>query len=332
MRIFYVILLATTVLASTLEIHDPRKDPRKCGRSNFNSASYICDSQKVLSSEAQERIDLIARTIGHAGPKVVVVVLKSVQKAKGAADDSEETYTHAQSHEAACNIAERARSVWDLDIVLVLLSEEKQFCSSSVAPPTGMSKSQMEYIQTVAENAMEMGLTENALTFSLLRIHSLLAKSNSKAMAIRRPSQPELKQVFISALLPFIGFGFLDNGLMILYGELIEDVIGRFFPISTLAAAAIGNLVSDIVGTYAAGGVKYLADLAGATEPDLASAQKALPVVRQTRLLGEMIGITTGCLIGMTPLLFRGSGAATDADDGVGMLRRSTSTLDNIKC
>jgi hypothetical protein len=66
-------------------------------------------------------------------------------------------------------------------------------------------------------------------------------------------------------------------------------VIGRFFPISTLAAAAIGNLVSDIVGTYAAGGVKYLADLAGATEPDLASAQKALPVVRQTRLLGEMV-------------------------------------------
>ncbi len=56
-----MILLATTVLASTLEIHDPRKDPRKCGRSNFNSASYICDSQKVLSSEAQERIDLIAR-------------------------------------------------------------------------------------------------------------------------------------------------------------------------------------------------------------------------------------------------------------------------------
>jgi hypothetical protein len=139
------------------------------------------------------------RTIGHAGPKVVVVVLKSVQKAKGAADDSEETYTHAQSHEAACNIAERARSVWDLDIVLVLLSEEKQFCSSSVAPPAGMSKSQMEYIQTVAENAMEMGLTENALTFSLLRIHSLLAKSNSKAMAIRRPSQPELKQARMSA-------------------------------------------------------------------------------------------------------------------------------------
>ena len=31
-------------------------------------------------------------------------------------------------------------------------------------------------------------------------------------------------QVFISALLPFIGFGFLDNGLMILYGALRPDL------------------------------------------------------------------------------------------------------------
>ena len=161
-------------------------------------------------------------------------------------------------------------------------------------------------------------------------------------------------------------------GNWLLAGDLIEDVIGRFFPISTMAAAATGNLISDIVGTYAAGGVKYLADLAGAPEPDLASAQKALPIVRQVRLFGEMvcvhaercikiekiadvdtgvcldlpsnlthalepqIGVTTGCLIGMTPLLFRTDGARTGVDlderGGAVMLKRSSSTLDNIKC
>ena len=56
-----ILLLSATAFSNALEIHDPRKDPQKCGRANVKSPSHLCDSQKVLAAEVQDRIDLIAR-------------------------------------------------------------------------------------------------------------------------------------------------------------------------------------------------------------------------------------------------------------------------------
>jgi len=48
--------------------------------------------------------------------------------------------------------------------------------------------------------------------------------------------------------LPFVGFGFLDNFIMIVAGESIETFLGASLVISTMAAAALGNTLSDVFG------------------------------------------------------------------------------------
>jgi hypothetical protein len=61
-------------------------------------------------------------------------------------------------------------------------------------------------------------------------------------------SYPETKQLFMFNALPFVGFGILDNMIMILAGEYIDQSLGAMLSISTMAAAALGNIISDVAG------------------------------------------------------------------------------------
>ena len=47
---------------------------------------------------------------------------------------------------------------------------------------------------------------------------------------------------------PFLGFGFIDNAIMILAGDSIDITLGAKFGISSIAAAAIGNIFADVSG------------------------------------------------------------------------------------
>uniref|UniRef100_A0A7N4V1H1 Transmembrane protein 65 n=1 Tax=Sarcophilus harrisii TaxID=9305 RepID=A0A7N4V1H1_SARHA len=87
------------------------------------------------------------------------------------------------------------------------------------------------------------------------------------------PSQAQLRYVFIHNALPFVGFGFLDNAIMIVAGTQIELSIGIILGISTMAAAALGNLVSDLAGLGLAGYVEALASRLGLSIPDLTPKQ-----------------------------------------------------------
>lgn len=50
--------------------------------------------------------------------------------------------------------------------------------------------------------------------------------------ALEPPSPEQLKLVFLQQLIPFVGFGFLDNLIMILAGEYIDTTIGLALGIS----------------------------------------------------------------------------------------------------
>lgn len=63
-----------------------------------------------------------------------------------------------------------------------------------------------------------------------------------------RPTNSELWRLAIQQGLPFVGFGFLDNFIMIVAGESIETFLGASLVISTMAAAALGNTLSDVFG------------------------------------------------------------------------------------
>ncbi|XP_075070141.1 transmembrane protein 65 isoform X1 [Mixophyes fleayi] len=118
------------------------------------------------------------------------------------------------------------------------------------------------------------------------------------------PSSRQLKHVFVHNALPFIGFGFLDNAIMIAAGTQIEFHIGAILGISTMAAAALGNLVSDLAGLGLAGYVEAISSRLGLPIPDLSPKQADMWQTRVSAHTGKAIGIAVGCLLGMFPLLF----------------------------
>ena len=62
------------------------------------------------------------------------------------------------------------------------------------------------------------------------------------------PTKRQLLLYALSVGIPFIGFGMMDNAIMILAGEYIDITLGATFGLSLLASAALGNLISDVAG------------------------------------------------------------------------------------
>ncbi|XP_020361064.1 transmembrane protein 65 isoform X2 [Oncorhynchus kisutch] len=130
-----------------------------------------------------------------------------------------------------------------------------------------------------------------------------IAQETQEASPLTRA---QIKYVLLHNAIPFIGFGFLDNAIMIAAGTQIELSIGVTFGLSTMAAAALGNLVSDLAGLGLAGYVEVLASRLGMQVPDLTPKQADMWQTRVSSHMGKGIGVTIGCILGMFPLLFLG--------------------------
>lgn len=120
------------------------------------------------------------------------------------------------------------------------------------------------------------------------------------------PTAAQIRYVVLHNCIPFIGFGFLDNAIMIAAGTQIELSIGVTLGISTMAAAALGNLVSDLAGLGLAGYVEALASRLGMQVPDLTPKQADMWQTRLSSHMGKAIGVFIGCVLGMFPLFFIG--------------------------
>jgi len=118
------------------------------------------------------------------------------------------------------------------------------------------------------------------------------------------PSSNDLFKLLVINSLPFIGFGFLDNFTMIIAGDYIEHSIGCVITISTMAAAGLGNTISDVLGIGSAYYVERAAEKVGVKPPELTPIQLEMPTARRAANFGRVLGITIGCLLGMCPLLF----------------------------
>ena len=120
----------------------------------------------------------------------------------------------------------------------------------------------------------------------------------------RVPNYAELRNLAIHQSLPFIGFGFLDNLIMILAGDYIDLTIGVTFGISTMAAAGLGNALSDVAGIGSAFYVERIADKIGVRAPKFSLIQLQMSRTRWATQIGRAFGVFIGCIIGMFPLLF----------------------------
>ena len=68
-----------------------------------------------------------------------------------------------------------------------------------------------------------------------------LVRSDGPSHSDAPPTRSQLMAVFGRTAVPYLGFGAVDNALMVLTGEAIDSTFGVVLGLSTLAAAALGN-------------------------------------------------------------------------------------------
>jgi len=103
--------------------------------------------------------------------------------------------------------------------------------------------------------------------------------------------------------IPFLGFGFLDNTIMLCAGEYIDMTLGSALGFSTLAAAAMGNLVSDVAGIATAGTVEQNVKRILGRSTVLTPKQRDTSRAHRWVFFGRCFSICLGCILGMWPLL-----------------------------
>lgn len=135
--------------------------------------------------------------------------------------------------------------------------------------------------------------------------------------SVPEPTKQQLRIVALHQAIPFVGFGFMDNSILLLSGEAIDMYLGVKLGISTMCAAALGNIISDLAGVALGtviedAVVKWSKKIEQVTNgrirlppmPKLTYEQRNLRSVRFSTQMGCAIGLTIGCVIGMFPLLF----------------------------
>ncbi|KAF4662311.1 Transmembrane protein 65 [Perkinsus olseni] len=121
---------------------------------------------------------------------------------------------------------------------------------------------------------------------------------------VPRPTIWQMRQTFLTAAIPFVGFGFLDNSIMLVAGDFIDAKLGAALGITTLAAAALGNAMGDVSGIWLGSTVEALTHRMGLPDPNLTKAQRMLHSVALTRTAGNVVGVLVGCFLGMFPLMW----------------------------
>ncbi|CAD7940410.1 unnamed protein product [Amoebophrya sp. A120] len=115
-------------------------------------------------------------------------------------------------------------------------------------------------------------------------------------------SRKQYEQYAVQCAIPMVGFGFMDNTIMITVGDAIDAHFSAM--VSTLTAAAFGQCCSDVAGTSFGGFVDAAAARLGLPDARVTPAQADLAPVRLVRTVSMGIGVIAGCLLGMFPLLF----------------------------
>ncbi|XP_017774872.1 PREDICTED: transmembrane protein 65 isoform X2 [Nicrophorus vespilloides] len=166
----------------------------------------------------------------------------------------------------------------------------------------GLSKLQAQ------ELVLRLTTEERVFLISALQEYqSKSIKDEYEAESVPHPTNRQLIDIAVANSIPFVGFGFLDNFFMLLFGDYIDLYLGSYFCMSTMAAAALGNTFSDVLGIGTAFYVERLANRIGFNPPKLSPMQMDMPRSRNFANLGRVLGVTVGCLLGMFPLLFRKS-------------------------
>ena len=116
----------------------------------------------------------------------------------------------------------------------------------------------------------------------------------------------DLRALFIASSIPMIGFGFMDQFVLIQAGGYIDATFGISFGLATLSAAAAGQVVSDVSGVVFGGALERFltTNTSWLRTPNITQLQRHLPICRNVSMLGAIVGVIIGCALGATSLLF----------------------------
>ena len=129
------------------------------------------------------------------------------------------------------------------------------------------------------------------------------------------PSAETLRKIFVFNAVPFVAFGFIDNTVLIYAGDAIDNSVGVAFGLSSLAAAAMGQIFSDTSGVLFGGAIEAWVLRAGFAQPVLTAKQNVMRVTRTTSTAGKVCGVVTGCCLGLLNLLLIDPHAAEKAKE-----------------
>lgn len=185
-------------------------------------------------------------------------------------------------------------------------------------------------------------MAETISTSWELKGSSIIAKrptpggSSYRKPGVANPSWAELKNHFATSALPMVGFGFMDNFIMIQAGGYIDSTLGVKFGLATLTAAAMGQVVSDVSGVLFGSTVDNAITRAGLLKPSqMTYAQRRLPLTQRVSLAGAVVGVITGCGLGATSLFFVPDHKQSEAEQHLDKLKEILLNMlraDDIEC
>jgi hypothetical protein len=124
------------------------------------------------------------------------------------------------------------------------------------------------------------------------------------------PTREQLWRHATTAAVPMVGFGFMDNTVMLQMGNTLDCTLGVYLGLSTLSAAAMGQACSDVAGILFGDTVERAATKLGLPSAGLTLDQRRLAVSKRVALAGSCLGVMCGCCLGMVNLLFIDTGRA----------------------
>ncbi|KAG2524640.1 hypothetical protein BBO99_00002792 [Phytophthora kernoviae] len=171
-------------------------------------------------------------------------------------------------------------------------------------------KGELEHVLKTADTDHDGLLSHDQLRrlltsrFRLRPVASSNPAASLSSRALLPPTNRQLRLVMIGSAIPFVGFGLVDNLILLVAGDAIETHFHASYATSMLCAAALGNTVADVVGLSLGGVIESMARRLGIPDPMLSKAQANMSVTLWANFVASAGGITIGCLLGMVPLLF----------------------------
>ena len=208
-------------------------------------------------------------------------------------------HDNAALRPSTLNVVTAARAL-SSDIDVLIAGSDCQGAADEAATIAGITR-----VLKADDAALSDGLAENMapLVQSLAENYSHIlapATTYGKNLLPRAAAILDVQQIS-----DISGIESEDTFVRPIYaGNAIDCTIGVWFGLSTLTAAAFGNMISNFVGLATGGTVERLAMSLGLPSPGLTEAQRSLKVVHRVGFAGTLVGAMLGCALGMVHLFF----------------------------